>query len=168
MKYFRCLFFSFVTLALLVGCQQKPEQPKAEMEKPYPPREQNVDACETSLTTIGEALNKYADENNASFPPTDGDGVEVLIPKYLDKIPGCPAGGVYSYEVGLGIDMNVIQVPNYYYLRCTGDAHKDAGLQDGFPAYDVSWGGIRNQQQYDQLKAKLAESKDTKPTPAQK
>lgn len=168
MKYSRFIFVSFVTLAMLVGCQQKSEQPRAEMEKPYPVRDQNVDACDASLTKIGLALNKYADENNAEFPSTDGDGLKVLVPKYLDKVPECPAGGVYSYEVGLGIDMNVIQAPNYYFLRCTGDAHKDAGLEDGFPAYDVSWGGIRSQQQYDQLKVKLADAKELKSTPTEK
>jgi hypothetical protein len=55
-----------------------------------------------------------------------------LIPRYLVKLPVCPAGGTYQYQRS--------DDGTSYHLFCQGEAHRAAGLPANAPSFDAAEG----------------------------
>lgn len=94
----------------------------------------NLEACRSNLKNIGTAMAMYSTDWSGKFPPS----LDRLVPKYLARIPACPAAGSVTYRVELGPNAphNKDHFPDYYYLYCSGDHHKRQGVPKDSPQYD--------------------------------
>jgi hypothetical protein len=87
----------------------------------------DLERCCTNLANIGIAIDISALDHRSRLP----SDLQSLAPNYLNELPACPAGGVYAYEAK----------GSSYSIRCTGNAHKDAGIRGDNPCY-LSPGGL--------------------------
>lgn len=92
-----------------------------------------VRACQTKLRTVGVALEMYATDSSGRYPTS----VQVLVPRYLPAVPLCPVAGVDTYSASLQIGPqaphNLGDYQDFYYLACSGEHHRDAGLERDSP-----------------------------------
>lgn len=89
-------------------------------------------ACASNLKNMATAMEMYSTDWSGKYPPR----VTLLAPNYLRTIPKCPASGK-SYLVKLGprAPKNIQKYQDYYFLQCTGHAHKSEGLPASYPQY---------------------------------
>lgn len=55
-------------------------------------------ACKANMKEIETAIEAYMLEKD-EFPPDDNDSWKTAIEAYIKKVPACPAGGSYSFDV---------------------------------------------------------------------
>lgn len=85
--------------------------------------EGSLTQCKANLKNLATALEMSASDNRGDYPAT----LEDLVPgKYLLRVPSCPTGGNYGYEVS--------SEPDNFTMTCTGD-HSGTTAPKGFPQY---------------------------------
>ena len=61
-----------------------------------------LSACESSLKTLSNSLELYAQENDGHYIPGDISSASgygpYLTPKYIGSVPTCPASGTQSFK----------------------------------------------------------------------
>jgi len=98
-----------------------------------------LSACESNLKNLATALEMYATNNCGDYPP-NLQYLTVTPPGggggYMKTIPMCPSSRVkdsYSYTR--------IEIPDNYTLWCShNNAHRSAGLENGWPQYTPGQG----------------------------
>lgn len=83
-------------------------------------------ACQRYLETLGEALDRWAEEHQGRPPAR----LEDLVPRYLAQLPTCPTAPAVSYASTYKLSEN-----KRYTFYCPGN-HEEAGVTLTFPAYD--------------------------------
>ncbi|MCE7870239.1 hypothetical protein DYH09_07655 [bacterium CPR1] len=84
-------------------------------------------ACKSNLLSIATALERYSTDNQGRYPVA----LSALTPKYLRRIPSCPAAGADSYSASYQMSSN----PDAFTLCCQGSHHRKVGYPPNHPAY---------------------------------
>ena len=84
--------------------------------------------CQVQLRSLAKAMNFYAADHKGEYPKSLND----LVPHYVKKLPACPTGSSYGYEVNLSLDD--------FTIFCSGDKHLNVGIPRGFPQYSSNTG----------------------------
>ena len=85
--------------------------------------------CSSNLRAISSAIELYARDNGAQYPPM----LSYLSPVYMNTFPQCPSIGIDTYSCGY------VRRQGGYHLCCVGKNHPE--LLEDMPAYD-SKGGL--------------------------
>ena len=98
--------------------------------------------CKGQFKNIGVALEMYATVWDGHYPRN----LNQLIPKYLPKLPECPAAGRMTYRADFGPNAagNARHAEAYYVLECAGENHVGLGVAPNYPAYDTN-NGLRTE-----------------------
>lgn len=72
-----------------------------------------LDLCQRNLECIAYAIGQYSTDNHARLPAN----IWQLAPRYLPKLPKCPAAGIDTYSIGY------VQSGQNYTIFCSGDNH---------------------------------------------
>ncbi len=80
--------------------------------EPWNPPLTPAERCGANLEMVAAALERYANDNSASYP----DSLVSLGPVYLKELPLCPVAGKSTYVY--------LRQDNLYELACQGDHHK--------------------------------------------
>ncbi|MFP4497678.1 MAG: protein kinase domain-containing protein [Vulcanimicrobiota bacterium] len=121
--YAGCLF-SIIIIAILVNLYY-PAYVKYRAQ-------QQLGHCTQNIDKIVQGLQKFK-EIRGKYP----EGLQELVPKYLDQLPACPAAGnelvyIESYKSSdSGKD---------FIFFCKGEHHESAGIPENFPMYSSYWG----------------------------
>lgn len=84
--------------------------------------------CLSQLRSLAKAVNFYAADHQGKYPQS----LNGLVPQYMEKLPKCPTGSSYGYEVNLSLDD--------FTIFCSGDKHLNVGVPSGFPQYTSNTG----------------------------
>lgn len=98
--------------------------------------------CKSQFKNIGVALEMYSTVWGGHYPRN----LNQLIPKYLPRLPECPAAGRMTYRADFGRHAagNTRHVEDYYILECAGENHVGLGVAPNYPAYDTD-NGLRTE-----------------------
>ena len=91
-----------------------------------------VSTCKTNLVNLATALEMYSSDHQGKYP----QNLNQLVPNYIRTLPECPGSLGYFAEFGPGAAYNSDGYDDYYFLQCTGDAHRDSNLPRNYPQYD--------------------------------
>lgn len=91
---------------------------------------QNLDGCASNIEDIRDAIQRYKDDNGSALPLN----LKALSPKYLKKVPKCPAADQDTYTASYHVVSK-----NQYVLCCRGDNHTAVGATD-YPRMDYKLG----------------------------
>ena len=88
--------------------------------------------CRSNLKNLLTGLEMYSTDHGGKYPTN----LAALTPGYLKTSPSCPAAGYRTYRATFGprAPYNSQGYEDYFYLECTGTAHRAAGCQPDFPA----------------------------------
>ena len=87
-------------------------------------------ACKDNIRKLATALEMYASDWGGRYPAQ----LDALVPRYLPKLPTCPAAGRCSY-----LDYRPASAPDDYRFSCDFPAHRrlhlhaDTREMRGFP-----------------------------------
>lgn len=94
--------------------------------------------CEANLKDIAAAIEKFANEHNATYPKA----LNELVPKYLKSIPPCPAAGKDTYSRSYKGKTSVSfksreasDASGNYIIYCCGHNHKALAIPSNYPQY---------------------------------
>ena len=88
--------------------------------------------CQANLKNISTALQLYANDNEDYYP----DQLAKLTPDYLKEIPSCPSAAEDTYTDGYDLEAD----QRSYTVYCKGHFHKDLGLEENEPYYNLTEG----------------------------
>lgn len=135
MKLYRpCLVAVFlVPLISMIGRPVMPQSSPDDLRR-----------CQSNLQSLGIALDRYAEDHFARFPNRAGSQLtrqdcarmfnESLVPRYLPRVPTCPAAGRDTYSEGYWPSSGSPDGSGEgFVLRCRGRNHVAAGAPSNFP-----------------------------------
>lgn len=104
--------------------------------------------CQSNMKQIGTALELYSQDNEGLYPPK----MEMLMPKYIDKIPRCPGKDMQGKEWSIGrilpgrgrYEQTYRAGNGYesYTFYCRGLRHSAVGIPFNHPQYSSEEGVI--------------------------
>ena len=86
-----------------------------------------LEACRTNLKSIAQALEIYASENSAHYPPN----ILVLTPNFLKAFPECPAVSAPTY-IG---SYSSAREPDIFTIYCQSAAHTPYNISPNYPQW---------------------------------
>lgn len=89
--------------------------------------------CKKNLKILATKLEMNATTDNDGRYPAS---LNILVPKYLEKIPACPAAGYDTYSVSYQHQTS----PDLFTIYCSGNHHSIVGIQPNKPSYSASGG----------------------------
>jgi len=94
----------------------------------------NTSVCQSNLKAISTALEMYSIDNGGKYPKS----LKQSVPSYLKSIPTCPSAGedTYSKSYEYFPPDKKKGTPTKFLIYCSGENHKDAGLQKNYPQYN--------------------------------
>lgn len=97
----------------------------------------NLASCSQNLDNLDRALRMYYSDYHA-FPGS----LSALTPRYLRRLPTCPAAERVTYRLHLEPDTPLTRPETQpcFSVHCEGGHHEDVNVQGDYPAYSSKLG----------------------------